>query len=143
MTHISRRYFLASTLSTAVIASPPEKYRVGVIGHTGHGAYGHGIDLVWNSVERMEVVGVADADADGRAAAVKRIGAARAYADYREMLRSEKPDIVGVGPRSLGEREQMLVATAEAGAHIFTEKPFATYPSEADRIVEAVRRKGV
>ena len=56
-----------------------------------------------------------------------------------EMLRQEKPDLVGVGPRTLDEREQMLTAAAEAGAHIFTEKPFARSPLEADRVVTLVR----
>jgi predicted dehydrogenase len=127
----------------AVSASPPEKYRAAVIGHTGQGNYGHGIDLVWNSLEQMSVVAVADADAAGRAAAVKRLGAGRGYADYREMLRQEKPQLVGIGPRWLSEREPMVTAAAEAGAHIFTEKPFARSPLEADRMVEAVRKARV
>jgi predicted dehydrogenase len=136
-----RRSFIA--LSAAAAASPQKKYRVGVVGHTGQGNYGHGIDLVWSSFDQIEVVGVADADPAGRAAAMKRIRAARAYTDFREMLRVEKPDLVGVGPRTLGEREQMITAAAAAGAHIFTEKPFAASPVDADRIVEAVRRNKV
>ena len=37
------------------------KYRVAVIGHTGRGNYGHGIDLVWEKMaNRCELVGVAD-----------------------------------------------------------------------------------
>jgi predicted dehydrogenase len=139
----SRRSFLATAFGATAIASPPQSYRVAVIGHTGHGNYGHGIDLVWNSLAQTNVVAVADADAAGRAAAVKRIHAARGYADYRQMLLREKPDLVGIGPRWLDEREQMVIAAAEAGAHIFTEKPFARSPAEADRIVEAVRKNRV
>ena len=139
----SRRSFLATAFGATAIASPPQRYRVAVIGHTGHGNYGHGIDLVWNSLAQTNVVAVADADAAGRAAAVKRIHAARGYADYRQMLLREKPDLVGIGPRWLDEREQMVIAAAEAGAHIFTEKPFARSPAEADRIVEAVRKNRV
>ena len=31
-----------------------------MIGDTGHGDYGHGIDTVWTAFEKMEVVAVAD-----------------------------------------------------------------------------------
>src|SRR5262245_61536121 len=92
--YLDRRSFLAAALGATAAASPAKKYRVAVIGHTGHGNYGHGIDLVWKFVPQADLVACADADADGRAAAVKRIGARRAYADYREMLRVEKPDLV-------------------------------------------------
>ena len=59
------------------------------------------------------------------------------------MLRVEKPDLVGIGPRWLDQREEMVTASAEAGAHIYTEKPFARTPAEADRMVEAVRKNKV
>jgi predicted dehydrogenase len=140
----NRRSFLVSAMSAAgVLAAPSKKYRVAVIGHTGHGNYGHGIDTVWNAFEQMEVVAVADPDPTGRAAAVKRIRAKREYSDYREMLKVEKPDIVGVGPRWMDQREAMVTAAAEAGAHIYTEKPFALTLAEADRMVDAVRKNKV
>lgn len=37
-------------------------YGVGVIGHTGTGNYGHGLDLAFVGLPRAEVVAVADAD---------------------------------------------------------------------------------
>ena len=40
-------------------------YRVAVIGHTGKGNYGHGIDTVWLKVPQCEIVAVADADEKG------------------------------------------------------------------------------
>lgn len=132
-----------TSASAAALAAPSRRYRVAVMGHTGQGNYGHGIDLVWNAFENVSVVAVSDADTAGRAAALQRLNAAQGYADYREMLTRAKPDIVAIGPRSLGEREEMVVAAAEAGAHIFTEKPFARSPIEADRMVEAVRKRNL
>jgi predicted dehydrogenase len=140
----NRRSFIATALSVAAAAaSPAKKYRVAVIGHTGRGNYGHGIDTVWSVFEQMEVVAVADADAAGRAAAMPRVHAKRSYADYREMLRVEKPDLVAVGPRWLDQREAMITAAAESGAHIYSEKPFARNVLEADRMVEVVRKNKV
>jgi predicted dehydrogenase len=143
MPDLSRRSLIASALSTAAAARPSRRYRVAVIGHTGHGNYGHGMDVVWSHFDSIDIVAVADADAAGLAAAVKRSGAKRGYADYREMLRKEKPDLAGIGPRTLEERAAMVTAAAEAGAHIFTEKPFAADPAEADRMVDIVSRNRV
>src|SRR5579871_5455636 len=77
------------------------KYRVGIIGATGRGDYGHGLDRAFADAERFEVVAVADADAAGRQAAGKRLSVNRLYGDYREMLAREKPGIVSIGPRWL------------------------------------------
>ncbi|MEP6537578.1 MAG: Gfo/Idh/MocA family oxidoreductase [Bryobacteraceae bacterium] len=140
----SRRSFLAAAMcTTAGFAAAPKRYRVAVIGHTGHGDYGHGIDVVWKHFEQMDVVAVADADSTGRAAAAKRTGARRSYADYREMLRVEKPELVGIGPRWLDQRRDMVIAAADAGAHIFLEKAFAISLEDADRMVAAVQKNRV
>jgi predicted dehydrogenase len=126
-----------------VFAAPTRKYRVGVIGDTGHGDYGHGIDVVWKAFEQMDIVAVADPDSAGRVAAKKRAGAQRDYADYREMLRAEKPDLVGIGPRWLDRHREMVTAAAEAGAHIYLEKAFAPSLDDADHMVAAVQKHKV
>ncbi len=64
----------------------PKTYRVAVIGRTGKGNYGHGLDVVWKAVANVEIVAVADEDDTGRASAAQRLGARSAYADYRAML---------------------------------------------------------
>jgi predicted dehydrogenase len=139
----TRRSVILSALAAAATANAAKKYRVAVIGHTGRGNYGHGIDTVWSAFPQMEVVGVADPDEKGRAAALARTHAQRSYADYREMLRKEKPDLVGIGPRWMDQRVEMVTAAAEAGAHIYMEKPFAQTLAEADRMVEVVRKNKV
>jgi predicted dehydrogenase len=116
------------------------KWRVCIIGHTGHGDYGHGIDIVWKSIAGAELLAVADPVAAGALNAAKRTGAARCYADYREMLRKEKPDVVSICPRWSDQRVEMVEAVAAAGAHIFLEKPMAQNLSDADRIVAAAAR---
>jgi len=120
------------------------KYRVGIIGHTGRGNYGHGHDLVWAQFkDRCEVVAVADADEKGRAEAAKRVQAPKAYADYRQMLDEAKPQIVAICPRWLDEHRDMAIAAAERGIHIYMEKPFCRSPAEADEIVAACEKRDV
>lgn len=139
-----RRTLLATTAGALGATAPPARqYRAAVIGHTGHGNYGHGLDVVWQAFPNIEVVAVADANEAGLAQAVARSKARRGYRDYREMLRREQPDLVSIGPRWLDQRAAMVEAAAEARAHIYLEKPFARDPAEADRIVAAVRRAGV
>ena len=124
-------------------------YRVGVIGHTGRGNYGHGLDLAFIGLPRVTIVAVADADADGLSKAVDRIAAAqgsptRGYADYREMLTKERPEVVAIGPRQPDQRLDMFMAAIESGARaIFTEKPFGRDLQEADRILAACDARGV
>jgi predicted dehydrogenase len=120
-----------------------EKYRVGIIGATGRGDYGHGIDTVWSEIDRAEVVAVADADDAGRAAAAERTGAPHAYAEYREMLDKERCDIVAIGPRWLDQHRDMCLAAAEHGCHIYMEKPFCRDVGEADEIVNACEMRHV
>ena len=136
-----RTFALAAAAGAASAASRPLK--AAVIGDTGHGDYGHGIDLVWRAFDHVDVVAVADPDPAGRAAAQKKLGAARSYADYRRMLDREKPDVVSICPRWMDQRVEMVTAAAEAGCHIYCEKAFAATLAEADAMVDAVRRNKV
>lgn len=82
----------------ATLQTNTAKFRVAIIGRTGKGDYGHGLDVVWHEIEQADVVAVADPDPQGRAAAAERTGAPRAYSDYRQMLEKERPQIVSVAP---------------------------------------------
>ncbi len=112
-------------------------YKVAIIGSTGRGDYGHGLDAVWQHFDDCEVVGVADQDAVGLQKAVARTGAARAYADYREMLDKERPQIVAVCPRWTDQHRDMVLACAEHSCHMYMEKPFCRTLREADEIIQA------
>src|SRR6516165_2542217 len=118
----------------------PRRFRVAVIGRTGKGNYGHGLDTVWTTVDDVEVVAVADENEKGRTEAAKRLKTRNAYADYRAMLAKERPDIVSVAARWLDQHRDMVVACAEAGAGIFLEKPMCRTLAEADEMVAACER---
>jgi predicted dehydrogenase len=118
----------------------PGNYRVAVIGRTGRGNYGHGLDTVWQQIPNVQIVAVADENDQGRAAAQKRLGAKNAYADYRDMLKKERPQIVSVADRFLDQHRDMVVACAEAGASVFLEKPMCRTLAEADEVVAACEK---
>jgi predicted dehydrogenase len=114
-----------------------KRHRVGIIGSTGRGNYGHGLDVVWREIPNVDVVAVADDDERGRVAAVGKTGAMTSYADYRQMLERERPEIVAVAPRWLDQHRAMLMACAEQGCHVYLEKPFCRSLEEADDVVRA------
>lgn len=119
------------------------RYRAAIIGHTGCGGYGHGLDRAFAGLPMVEVVAVADPDDEGRTHAQARTGAARAYADYHELLARERPDLVAVAPRRLAERLSMVTAAARAGAHLYVEKPLAVSLADADVMLATCRQAGV
>jgi len=119
------------------------RYKVAVIGRTGRGNYGHGLDVVWTDIDQAQIVAVADEDAKGRAAAAKRLDAPRAYPDYRRMLAKERPHIVSVAPRWLDGHRDMVLACAEYGCHVFLEKPMCQTLEQADEMIAALEEKNL
>ena len=119
--------------------------RIAVIGRTGRGNYGHGLDVVWKQfpAPRVEVVAVADEDEAGGRAAAARLGVRAVYRDYREMLRQERPDVVSIAPRWVDAHHDMVMAAAEARASIYLEKPMARSLAEADAMLAACERAHV
>jgi predicted dehydrogenase len=119
------------------------KYRIGVIGHSGRGNYGHGLDVVWQALPNCEIVAVADADEAGLAEARKRLNVQRGYADYHQMLDESKPDIVSICPRWQDQHHDMVLAAARRGVHVYMEKPMCRTLAEADEMVAACEQGNV
>ena len=117
-------------------------FKVAIIGHTGRGNYGHFLDRSFQGVEETTVVALADPDDKGRASALERTGAKTGYADYRQMLDRENPDIVVVATREVGDHRDIVIDVAERGAHIYLEKPAAATPEEVVQMMTACDRNG-
>jgi predicted dehydrogenase len=119
--------------------APP--YRAAVIGRTGRGDYGHGLDLAVLNQPKLQVIAVADDDPEGLARAAKRLGGIKPYQDYRVMLRNEKPQVVVVAPRWLDGHKEMILQCADHGVlGVFCEKPLAPDLASCDAIVDACDR---
>lgn len=120
------------------------RYRAVAIGHTGRGNYGHDIDTSFSEIHRVELVAVADPDVEGWQAAQGRTGVTRTYADYREMLAQEHPNLALICPRWCDQRAAMITACVDAGVRgIYVEKPLAPSLAAADAIQAACRDAGV
>ena len=148
---INRRVFLGASALGVVAAgsraqekaSSSGKLRACVIGDTKQGEYGHSLDLAWAAHSDVEVVGLADPDAEGREKHAAAAKAQRSYADYREMLDKEKPDLVSIAPRWTVHHREYLLAAVACGAHGFMEKPLAVDLAEADEMIAATDAKNL
>ena len=143
---LNRRTFLGVSAAMIAAGAPRAqnaKRRVCIIGDTKQGGYGHSLHLAWAYRDDVEVVALADPDEAGRAKNAAEAKAPRTYADYREMLEKEKPDIVTVGPRWTIHHKEYLDAAAAIGAHGFMEKPIASNLVEADAMVSAIEAKNL
>jgi predicted dehydrogenase len=127
---------------TTLAGAETEVLRAAVIGHTGRGDYGHSLDVIFNGLPNVQVVAVADPVAAGREAAAKRSGALRQYADYREMLDREQPQLVSIAPRWSEQHHAMGMAALRAGAHLCLEKPITPTLAEADELLALAEKLG-
>ncbi len=136
---MKRRHFLA--LSSAAVVRADEKssppLRAAVIGHTGRGDYGHGMEKIFTGREGVTLVALADADKEGGKRTAATIGVTKIYTDYQEMLEKEKPGLVSVGMRHSDQHRDIILACLKAGAHVYCEKPVTRTPAEADELVAA------
>ncbi len=145
---MTRRTFLAtasaSLAAIPISAAAGRPRRIGVIGHTGRGNYGHGLDVVWQKTPGNKIVGVADADGSGLKKALGRLQIKAGFSDYRKMLREVRPEFVSVAPRHPDQHRDMVLAAIEAGAKgLYVEKPFCRTPAEADQLIAAADQADV
>ena len=115
-----------------------EKLGVGLL---GCGGMGRSLAQGLASVEAARLVAVWDKAGEAAAALAEQTGA-RAAPSLDELLADEEVGAVIVAAPQFAHAE-LTVAAAEAGKHVFCEKPMATTLAECDRMVEACRRAGV
>lgn len=145
--NISRREFVGGAAGLAALALSAEgasgELRACIIGDSARGGYGHGMHRVFALCPGVRVVALADPDAAGRAKFAAEAQAERTYADFREMLDEERPDIAAIGPRWTLLHREYLLACAAAGVHGIIEKPLAAHLVEADEMIAAVEAANV
>ena len=114
-----------------------------MIGHTGRGNYGHGLDTVWQKIPEVQIMAVADANPAGLSREMKKLGIDRGYSDYKKMLAEVRPEFVSVAPRHADQHHDMALAAIEAGAKgLYVEKPFCRTPAEAESLIAACKKRG-
>ena len=114
------------------------------IGLIGCGGITHAHVEGWKAIaDRAEIVAVADVSEENAGRRVTQIGhPVSIYADYYDLLADKEIDAVDIAlPHHL--HRDGIVAAAEAGKHLMTEKPLCLTLDEAADIAQAVEKSSV
>jgi len=113
------------------------KLRMAIVGAGGMANMHAG---VIQKIEEVQLTAVADINVE----AAQRLAAKhsiRAYGDHKELLKKERPDFVlVVTPHPI--HPVITVDAFKAGAHVLSEKPMASNPADADRMIAAAEKHG-
>jgi predicted dehydrogenase len=123
------------------------KIRLGLI---GYGSIGRVHALAYRSIPfhyglpdgLIQIAGVATSRPETAQKAAQEIGCDFWTDDYRRLLESDKIDAVNICTPN-DQHIEPVIAAAQAGKHIYCEKPLALNPEQGCRMVEAVRSAGV
>lgn len=63
----------------------------------------------------------------------------QAFADYREMLKTVKPDIVTITTES-GKHKQITIDCLNAGCYVICEKPMALSTANAQEMIDIAKK---
>jgi predicted dehydrogenase len=113
--------------------------RIGVIG-VGFGQQVH--VPAFRTDPRCEVVAICAHTLERAERVARQLGVREAYGDPRKMLARARVDAVSIAVPPSVQPELIMVA-AEAGKHIFCEKPFSVELPTAERAFAAVEHSGV
>lgn len=80
--------------------------------------------------------------ADPNLEAAQSIGAPRAYVDPQELIDDADVEVVAISSPAATHTD-LVVAAAQAGKHVFCEKPMALTLEDADRAIAAAEEAGV
>ncbi len=113
------------------------------IGIIGAGRIGkvHMQSITYN-VPSARVLGITDVFKDGLQELADKYGIPKVYNDYKEMLADEEIDAVLVCS-STDTHADISIEAAEAGKHIFCEKPVDLTPEKVKAVIAAVEKAGV
>ena len=107
----------------------------------------HAHAACYRAVGAVQLVGGSDPHAGQREAVGRKWGVepGHLYADYREMLERERPEIVSIctSARPRARILQDVIAAGTGVRAIWAEKPISSSLAEADAMIEACRRAGV
>jgi UDP-N-acetylglucosamine 3-dehydrogenase len=107
----------------------------------GVGSIGFNHARVYAELNDVELVGVADVNAQAAQAIARRYGT-RAYTDYAQMLEEQKPDAVTVAVPTINHYEVARQVLAR-GIHLLIEKPIASTVEEGRQLIEAATQQNV
>ena len=96
----------------------------------------------YQTLPNVAIVAACDIDAERREEFRQKWSVPSMYADYREMIEAERPDIVSVTTQAPRHAEVSIFCAEHGVKGVYCEKPMACSLAEADAVVEACKRNG-
>ena len=91
--------------------------------------------------KRPHLYALADQDQAMAERHAAKLGAEKAYGDWRELVNDPQVDVVDItSPNHL--HYTMAMAAIAAGKHVYCEKPLAVNEQQAQEMAQAARRAG-
>lgn len=116
-----------------------DSLRYGVVGCAGIGTT-HAASV--RNADGAELVACADLDTEAAASFAAEYGVDDTYAETETMVTDAELDVVSVCTPS-GTHRDVVVAAAEAGAHVLCEKPLDIYGGRMDEMIAVCEDAGV
>ncbi len=107
----------------------------------GTGQWGRNHARVYKELPSTELIAICDVNAERAEAMAKQYGA-KAYSDSTQMLKDKSIEAVNVCTWStvLAQEAQKVL---NAGRHVLVEKPMATTPAQAKKLVQTAEENGL
>jgi len=116
-----------------------EKVKVGVV---GAGYFGEFHARVFAESILAELTAIIDVNQDRAKTIAKRYHAKSWYTSVHDMLKKEDIDAISVVTRE-NQHKAPVIAAAEAGKHVFVEKPIAHTLEDAKRMIDTTQKHKV
>lgn len=95
----------------------------------------------YHSLDGFEIAGLVSRNPESRERLSAELGGYPLYDDFHAALRATNPDVVSINTY-VETHAGYSIASMEAGAHVFVEKPLAATVGDARRVVETARSTG-
>ncbi len=119
-------------------------WRVGIVKDTSKPSLGgHALRTAFRGLPDVDVVGHVDSNTEDLEQKMSYTRARNHYLTLADMLEHEPLDIVVLTSRHPYDHLEQIRIAAEAGCHIYCEKPLSVTLREADEIVEIAERKQI
>jgi len=126
---------------TPPVEAPYQGVKAAVIGHTGSGDFGRGLDRAFQRISGARLIALTDVNAETAEESQIKSGAKSVYNAYQRMISDESPNLVVVAPSATGERFPMAQEALNSEANLFCEVPFTRTLKEADELLALANEK--